>query len=110
MDLLALIYDNWRIIMDIAFIVTSFAVVWLGSNFLRRREFEKSEAYAREREAQMERRLTAQDLLLKELSVRLEGTKENLTTIDAKLEWRVGAVEKQADILLRGHLEWDDKP
>jgi hypothetical protein len=47
--------------------------------------------------------------VIKEISERLGKMDVRLQSIDEMLRWRFTAVENQVTILMRGHLEWEDK-
>ena len=109
MELLDMVSNNWRALTDVIVLLSALAVLWLTANFPRRKEFETSERFTRKREEELEKRLNAQDVHLEKLGGRLEKIEDRLKGIDEKLHWRLSAVENQTTILLRGHLEWEDK-
>jgi hypothetical protein len=108
-ELLGLISAHWSAIAGTASLLGTVAVLWLTANFPRRKEFEDRDRLMRERLESQERRIDSHDLLIEKMAGRLENIEDRLKSIDEKLHWRFAALENQVTILLRGHLEWEEK-
>jgi hypothetical protein len=104
-----LLSAHWSTLTGLATLLGALLVFWLGSYFPRRKEVEANDQLLRDKEAALELRVGAQDLLIKEMFGELKNIAERVKSIDEKLHWRIGALENQVTILLRGHLEWEDK-
>jgi len=106
---LDLFLKNWSAIAGIIALLGALAVLLLSTKFPKRREFEKQTAQLNQRLDAMGARMDAHDLHVREVGGHLGVISERLKSLDEKMGWRFGALENQVTILLRGHLEWEDR-
>ena len=75
----------------------------------RRLEFNRREKDMRSRYDALERRIDAGEIMAGKFEGKMEKIEDRLKSIDEKLHWRLAALDNQVTILLRGHLEWEEK-
>lgn len=107
MQFLDILLGNWEAIAGILSFVGFATVLWLSTKFPRRKEFEAKTERLHTRLDALEQRLDNHDLLMQKVAGQLDGIDERLKSLDEKMQWRLLPLEKQVEILLRGHLEFE---
>jgi len=108
-DTLTWLLTHWDSLFGLLSMLGAVAVLWLPTKFPRRSEVEAQHALLQQRILHLEERLNIYDRHVREVGSKLNVIDERLKGVDEKIGYRLNALDNQVTILLRGHLEWEEK-